>query len=64
MATWEMQEAIRRGSYVDAEAMALPRTTHDSQRTLTNGHNPAIIPAAAAAAPPNHKTRGNHAENF
>ncbi|GAP89168.1 putative frag1 dram sfk1 family protein [Rosellinia necatrix] len=53
MTTNEMQEAIRRGSFADAAALALPRTTDDSQRTLADsGSLPTVIPAAAAAAAP------------
>ncbi|KAJ8125279.1 hypothetical protein O1611_g8360 [Lasiodiplodia mahajangana] len=55
MTTREMEEAIRRGSFADAAAAALPRSTHDSQRTLTDADaHPTVIPAAAAAAPPTH----------
>jgi hypothetical protein len=63
MTTRDIEEAIRTGQYSDASALALPvpRTTHDSERTLTN---PTVVPAAAAAAPPNHKTRRTHADNF
>ncbi|KAI0502989.1 hypothetical protein F5B22DRAFT_579593 [Xylaria bambusicola] len=65
MNTRQMEEAIRRGSYADAAAMALPRSTHDSQRTLTNGdHQPTVMPAAAAAAPPNHQKSRRVADNF
>ncbi|KAI0446578.1 Frag1/DRAM/Sfk1 family-domain-containing protein [Xylaria telfairii] len=67
MNTREMEEAIRRGSYADAAAAALPRSTHDSQRTLTGSDpHPTVIPAAAAAAPINshhHKSR-QPADNF
>lgn len=61
MTTREMEDAVRRGSYADTAAAALPRTTDDSQRTLAEnlGSYPTVVPAAAAAAPPNHhKTRG------
>ncbi|KAI0408184.1 Frag1/DRAM/Sfk1 family-domain-containing protein [Xylaria palmicola] len=63
MTTHEMEESIRRGSYADAAALRLPRDTHDSQRTLTNGGpQPIVIPAAAAAAPSDrHKSRGTAA---
>ncbi|KAI0459786.1 Frag1/DRAM/Sfk1 family-domain-containing protein [Xylaria acuta] len=66
MNTREMEEAIRRGSYADAAAATLPRSTHDSQRTLTDsGPHPTIIPAAAAAAPPNHHHKSRRpADNF
>ncbi|KAI8633088.1 hypothetical protein F5Y19DRAFT_287597 [Xylariaceae sp. FL1651] len=61
MTTRQMEEAIRNGTYTDASALSQPRNTHDSQRTLTDGHHPQVIPAAAAAAPLGHKTRGTHA---
>ncbi|KAF2972582.1 hypothetical protein GQX73_g989 [Xylaria multiplex] len=65
MNTREMEEAIRRGSYADAAAMALPRSTHDSQRTLTNGDpHPTVVPAATAAAPSNHYKAPRTADNF
>lgn len=67
MNTREMEEAIRRGSYADAAAAALPRTTHDSQRTLTDSDpHPTVIPAAAAAAPLNnhHQKSRRPADNF
>ncbi|KAI0977358.1 hypothetical protein F4678DRAFT_11199 [Xylaria arbuscula] len=62
----EMEEAIRRGSYVDAAAMSLPRSTRDnSQSSLTNGGpHPTVIPAAAAAAPHHHKKSHRTADNF
>ncbi|KAI1367422.1 hypothetical protein F5Y08DRAFT_66680 [Xylaria arbuscula] len=63
MNTNQMEEAIRRGSYADAAAMVLPRSTHDSQRTLTNG-DASVMPAAAAAAPPNHHKSRGLAHNF
>ncbi|KAI0201299.1 Frag1/DRAM/Sfk1 family-domain-containing protein [Astrocystis sublimbata] len=66
MSTREVEEAIRRGSYADAAAAALPRSTQDSQRTLMNaGPHPTVIPTAASAAPPtrNNKTRPV-ADNF
>ncbi|KAI1188281.1 Frag1/DRAM/Sfk1 family-domain-containing protein [Nemania serpens] len=64
MTTREMEEAIRRGSFADAAAAALPRSTHDSQRTLTDGvSHPTVVPAAAGAAPLNyskhHRTTPN-----
>ena len=66
MNTRQMEEAVRRGSYADAAAMALPRSTHDSQRTLTNGDHPnsSVMPAAAAAAPPSHHKSRWLAHNF
>ncbi|TGJ86169.1 hypothetical protein E0Z10_g2585 [Xylaria hypoxylon] len=63
MNTNDIEEAIRRGSYADAAAVALPRSTHDSQRTLTNGGpHPTVIPAAAAAS--NHHKSRRTADNF
>ncbi|KAI1429440.1 hypothetical protein F5Y12DRAFT_796363 [Xylaria sp. FL1777] len=65
MNTREMEEAIRRGSYADAAAMALPRSTQDSQSTLTNGGaHPTVIPAAAAVASSNHHKSRRAADNF
>ncbi|KAI0490711.1 Frag1/DRAM/Sfk1 family-domain-containing protein [Xylaria cf. heliscus] len=66
MNTRGMEEAIRRGSYADAAAAALPRSTHDSQRTLTNAgpHPTTVIPAAAAAAPSGHHKSRRPADNF
>ncbi|KAK5630744.1 hypothetical protein RRF57_006459 [Xylaria bambusicola] len=65
MNTRQMEEAIRRGSYATAAEMALPRSTHDSQRTLTNGdHHPTVMPAAATAAPPSHQKSRRVADNF
>ncbi|RWA11226.1 hypothetical protein EKO27_g3862 [Xylaria grammica] len=65
MNTREMEEAIRRGSYADAAAMALPRSTHDSQRTLTNGgDHPMVVPVATAAAPSSHHKSRRAADNF
>ncbi|KAI8951387.1 Frag1/DRAM/Sfk1 family-domain-containing protein [Xylaria longipes] len=63
--TREIEEAIRRGSYADAAAAALPRNTHDSQRTLTNSSpRPTVIPAAAAASNHHHHKSRRHADNF
>ncbi|KAI0430828.1 hypothetical protein F5Y09DRAFT_306617 [Xylaria sp. FL1042] len=66
MNTREMEEAIRRGSYADAAAMRLPRSTQDSQSTLTNGDpHPTVIPSAAGAAPINHHHKSRRtADNF
>lgn len=64
MTTREMEEAIRRGSFADPAAAALPRSTHDSQRTLTNGaSHPAVIPAAAGAAPLNYSKKSHRTPN-
>ncbi len=65
MNTREIEEAIRRGSYADAAEMSLPRSTHESQSTLTNGDpHPTVIPAAAVVATSNHHKSRRTADNF
>jgi hypothetical protein len=62
LTTSEMEEAVRTGDYDNAAG--LPRGTHDSERTLTDGHPPTVVPAAATAVPPSHKPYRAHADNF
>lgn len=64
MTTREIEEAVRRGSFADATAARLPRSMHDSQRTLTDGtSHPAVIPAAAGAAPLNYNKKSHRTPN-
>ncbi|KAI0154183.1 hypothetical protein GGR57DRAFT_467488 [Xylariaceae sp. FL1272] len=58
MNTNDIETALREGHFATAAELALPRHTADSDRTLTDGTNPQVLPAAAGAAPLNEKSNG------